>query len=82
MEQDLQEFRLVYIHGRANLKTLILYQNEGAVEKATKNENYYGSKVLYYGEDVPEELRVKQDIVDLNERRVIQEPKKEEKEEQ
>ena len=42
MEQDLQEFRLVYIHGRANLKTLILYQNEGAVEKATKIENYYG----------------------------------------
>ena len=42
MEQDLQEFRLVYIHGRANLKTLILYQNEGAIEKATKIENYYG----------------------------------------
>lgn len=48
------------------------------MKKKYKNENYYGSKVLYYGEDVPEELRVKQDIVDLNERRVIQEPKKEE----
>ena len=29
-------------HGRANLKTLILYQEEGALEKTKKIENYYG----------------------------------------
>lgn len=39
---DQQEFQLVYIHGRANLKTLILYQEEGALEKTNKIENYYG----------------------------------------
>lgn len=39
---DQQEFRLVYIRGRANLKTLILYQEEGALEKTNKIENYYG----------------------------------------
>lgn len=35
-------FRLVYIFGRANLKTLILYYEEAAVEKTSKIENYYG----------------------------------------
>lgn len=42
MGQDLQEYQRVYIHGRANLKTLILYQEEGALEKTKKIENYYG----------------------------------------
>jgi len=42
LEQDLLEYQLVYIHGRANLKTLIIYQNEGALEKTNKVENYYG----------------------------------------
>lgn len=42
LEQDQQEYQLVYIHGRANLKTLILYQEEGALEKTKKIENYYG----------------------------------------
>lgn len=40
--QGQQEYRLVYIHGRANLKTLILYQEESALEKTNKIENYYG----------------------------------------
>ena len=40
--QDQQAYQLVYIHGRANLKTLILYQEEGALEKTKKIENYYG----------------------------------------
>lgn len=40
--QDQQEYQLAYIHGRANLKTLILYQEEGALEKTNKIENYYG----------------------------------------
>lgn len=40
--QDQQEYQLVYIHGRANLKTLILYQEESALEKTNKIENYYG----------------------------------------
>ena len=40
--QDQQEYQPVCIHGRANLKTLILYQEEGALEKAKKIENYYG----------------------------------------
>ena len=40
--QDRQAYQLVYIHGRANLKTLILYQEEGALEKTKKIENYYG----------------------------------------
>lgn len=40
--QDQQEYQLVYIHGRANLKTLILYQEEAALEKTKKIENYYG----------------------------------------
>ena len=40
--QDQQAYHLVYIHGRANLKTLILYQEEGALEKTKKIENYYG----------------------------------------
>lgn len=40
--QDQQEYQQVYIHGRANLKTLILYQEEGALEKTKKIENYYG----------------------------------------
>lgn len=40
--QDQQEYQQVYIHGRSNLKTLILYQEEGALEKAKKIENYYG----------------------------------------
>lgn len=35
-------FRLAYIHGRANLKTLILHQGEGALEKTNQIENYYG----------------------------------------
>lgn len=35
-------FQLVYIRGRANLKTLILYYGEGALEKTSKIENYYG----------------------------------------
>lgn len=42
LEQDQQGYRRVYIHGRANLKTLILYQEEGALEKTKKIENYYG----------------------------------------
>ena len=37
-----QEYLLVYIPGRANLKTLILYQEESALEKTDKIENYYG----------------------------------------
>ncbi len=40
--QDQQEFRQVYIHGRANLKTLILFQEESALEKTKYIENYYG----------------------------------------
>ncbi len=40
--QDQQAYQQVYIHGRANLKTLILYQEEGALEKTKKIDNYYG----------------------------------------
>lgn len=35
-------YQLAYILGRANLKTLILYQDETALEKAKQIENYYG----------------------------------------
>lgn len=42
MEQDQQEYQQAYIHGRANLKTLILYQEKSALEKTSKIENYYG----------------------------------------
>lgn len=35
-------YQLAYILGRANLKTLILYQDEAALEKAKQIENYYG----------------------------------------
>ncbi len=42
MEQDQLEYQLVYIHGRANLKTLILDQKQSALEKTNKIENYYG----------------------------------------
>lgn len=42
MERDQQEYQQVYIRGRANLKTLILYQEESALEKTSKIENYYG----------------------------------------
>ncbi len=40
--QDQQEYQQVYIHGRANLQTLILYHEEGALEKTNQIENYYG----------------------------------------
>lgn len=35
-------YQLVYIPGRTNLKTLIFYQNESALEKTNQIENYYG----------------------------------------
>ena len=39
---DLPEYLQVYIFGRANLKTLIIYHDESSIEKAEKVENYYG----------------------------------------
>lgn len=43
------------------------------MKKKYRNENYYGSEVLYYGDDIPEELQVKKDTVDLTNRRILQE---------
>lgn len=40
--QDQQGYLLAYIHGRANLKTLILYYEGSALEKTKQIENYYG----------------------------------------
>lgn len=54
LEQDQQEYQLVYIHGRANLKTLILYQEEGALEKTKKIENYYGFENGIHGKELYE----------------------------
>lgn len=54
MGQDQQEFQLVYIHGRANLKTVILYQTEGALEKTNKIENYYGFEKGITGKELYE----------------------------
>ena len=35
---------LVYIHGRSNLKTLVIYNDKSSLEKTEKIENYYGFK--------------------------------------
>lgn len=35
------------------------------------NEDYYGSRVLFYGDDIPEEYKTKKDKVDMEERRVV-----------
>lgn len=40
--EDQREYQLVYTHGRANLKTMIFYQEETNLKKADKIENYYG----------------------------------------
>ncbi len=42
LEQGQQEYRQDYIHGRANLKTLILHYEQSALEKTSRIENYYG----------------------------------------
>ena len=42
--QDQLAYQLAYILGRANLKTLIFYQDESALEKTNQIENYYGFK--------------------------------------
>ena len=52
--QDLQEYQLVCTHGRANLKTLILYQEEGALEKTNQIENYYGFEKGVNGKELYE----------------------------
>ncbi len=54
MGQDQREFQLVYIHGRADLKTVILYQTEGALEKTNKIENYYGFEKAITGKELYE----------------------------
>lgn len=54
MGQDQLGYQPVYIHGRANLKTLILYQEEGALEKTKKIENYYGFKNGINGKELYE----------------------------
>lgn len=54
MEQDQQEYQQVYIHGRANLKTLVLYKEEGALEKSNKIENYYGHQNAIQGKELYE----------------------------
>lgn len=52
MEQDRQVFQQVYIRGRANLKTLVIYHDESSLEKAEKIENYYGFENGISGEQL------------------------------
>ncbi|MDO5555324.1 MAG: NAD(P)/FAD-dependent oxidoreductase [Clostridia bacterium] len=40
--QDLLEYQQVYIHGRSNLKTLVIYNDISSLEKTDNIENYYG----------------------------------------
>lgn len=37
-----------------------------------KNDEYYGSEVLFYGTEIPEEYKPKRDSVNMNQRRVVQ----------
>lgn len=45
---------------------------EEMVKKKYANEEYYDSKVYYYGEEVPEEFREKEEDVGLGRRRVVE----------
>ena len=54
---DLRGYQLVYILGRANLKTMILYQEETSLDKADKIENYYGLEEPITGKQLYERGR-------------------------
>jgi thioredoxin reductase (NADPH) len=54
LEQDLVVFLQACIHGRANLKTLVIYYDESSLEKAKKIENYYGIENGITGKDLYE----------------------------
>ena len=43
------------------------------LRKKYENDNYYGSRVLFYGDDIPEEYRTKVDKVNLKDRRIVEE---------
>lgn len=48
------EYQQVYIHGRANIKTLILYNKQSSLERTEKIENYYGFEKGIKGKDLYE----------------------------
>lgn len=53
-----------------DLYTYIDFQE--MLQRKYKNDEYFGSKVLYYGEEVPEEYKEKKEVVNIEERRVVE----------
>lgn len=46
---------------------------EDMLQRKYKNEEYFGSKVLYYGEEVPEKYKENKEFVDIESRRIAEE---------